>query len=172
MVDIILHFFEKSEIFLGMGRKRTCLTLRAMEGAELRRRWRRSRDAREQERLKFLLLAQTGDYTLEELAAELGRARATLQLWLAKYRAGGVAELLKRETSPGVGSPLRAAAVQAELRAGWASGQWRTAEEVAVWLKQAHGIRRARKSIYYWLRRLGVGGKSPDAGAFKQRPAP
>jgi transposase len=137
-----------------MGRKRTKINLGASDLVEVRRRARAGEDARSRERLRFLLLAGDGEHTLEELAGLLGRSRATLQLWLEKFRAGGLPGLLERGTSPGVGSPINAQTVKAELTAGLAKGKWHTAAEVAAWLQTAHGIKRARKSVYYWLNRL------------------
>jgi hypothetical protein len=42
------------------------------------------------------------------------------------------------------------AKIQKELRARLESGRWKTAAEVATWLKVEHGIVRSRKSICYW----------------------
>jgi hypothetical protein len=39
------------------------------------------------------------------------------------------------------------------------AGRWRTGTEVAAWLRRAHGIERARKSIYYHWHPMG--GKKP-----------
>jgi hypothetical protein len=78
-----------------------------------------------------------------------------LQLWLDKFAAAGLAGLLERESPPGLRSPLGGAAVQAELLAGLQAGRWRSAAAIAEWLQAAHGITRARKSIYYWLKRNG-----------------
>jgi transposase-like protein len=110
---------------------------------------------RQKERLRFALLAAEGRHTLEDLAERLGRARSTLQLWLDKFAAAGLAGLLERESPPGLRSPLGGVAVQAELQAGLRAGRWRSAEAIAQWLQAAHGITRARKSIYYWLKRNG-----------------
>ena len=85
-----------------------------------------------------------GNHTLEELAGLLGRSRATLQLWLEKFRAGGVSRLLERGASPGVGSPINAQTVKAALTAGLMAGKWRTASEVPALLRTAHGIKRAQ----------------------------
>lgn len=134
-----------------MGRKRTRLNLSAEQFADLHQRLRASKDERERERVKFLILAARGECTVEELATATGRARATIQNWLQKFRAGGVSGLLERETPPGSISPIALPEVQAEFRAGVAAGRWRSAGEVAAWLKQEHGIRRASKSVYYWL---------------------
>jgi transposase len=118
-------------------------------------------EAREQERLRFALLAASGQHTLEGLAQRLGRARSTLQLWLDKFNTGGLGSLLQRESPPGLLSPLASATVQAELKAGLKAGRWVSAQQIADWLEEAHGIQRARKSIYYWLNRNGW--KAPGA---------
>ena len=103
------------------------------------------------ERVGFALLGATGLHTMEDLAKLVGRRRSTLQTWLTKFQAGGLAGLLERDAAPGVVSPVGTPKVQRELQAGLKSGRWTTASEVAAWLKQTHGIERSRKSIYYWL---------------------
>ena len=108
------------------------------------------------ERARFALLGATGEYTLEELAGKLGRQRSTLQQWLGKFRAGGLAGLLERDTAPGLASPMATPKVQRQLQAGLQNGRWTSAAHVAAWLKRAHGIQRARKSIYYWFEKCGV----------------
>ena len=134
-----------------MGRKRTRLILSAEALAEVRRRLRAAKDEREKERLRVVLCAARGQQTLEDLARRAGRARATIQTWLNKFQEGALAGLLKRDTPPGAISPVSNAEVQAQLRAGVQAGRWRSASEVAAWLKEAHGITRATKSVYYWL---------------------
>lgn len=151
MVDIWLKYFAQRGGLGGMGRRRTRLIVSARQQAELERWLRSGLDARSRERVQVVLWAATGKHTLEDLARRSGRVRATIQLWLGKFKRGGVAGLLKRGTPPGSISPIRAGRVQTQLRAGWARGRWRTAREVATWLREAHGIERARKSIYYWL---------------------
>jgi transposase len=143
-------------ISVGMGRRRTQLELSAAEQREAQRQLRSGTDARTMERARFALLGATGDYTLEQLAAELGRRRSTLQQWLAKFRAGGLAGLLNRGTSPGLASPIATARVQRQLQAGLEQGRWTSAAHVAAWLKSTHGIRRSRKSIYYWFEKCGI----------------
>ncbi len=134
-----------------MGRKRTQLRMNAAQRAELQHCLERGGDARQRERARWALEAASGRHTLEELARQTGRARATIQNWLGKFKAGGVAGLLERETPPGVVSPLAQPRLQAELRMGFQAGRWASAAEVATWLRDQHGIKRARKSIYYWL---------------------
>lgn len=138
-----------------MGRRRTRIQLSSNQLADLRRRLRATTHPREQERLQTLLDATAGEHTLDDLAQRAGRARATIQLWLGKFARGGIDELLRRDTPPGSESPVGTARVQSQLQAGLKAGRWRSAEEVASWLRQSHGIRRARKSIYYWLAKNG-----------------
>jgi transposase len=167
MVYIFLISFVENEILGGMGRKKTRLVLTPAQREELRRRLGTTRDERQKERLRLVQWAVRGDYTLEDLAIKSGRVRATIQNWLAKLRQGGVAGLLSRNTPPGATSPVAAVKIQAELRAGLAAGRWRTASEVAAWLKETHGIERSRKSLYYWLwkiRRETPGNREPKRG--------
>jgi transposase len=139
-----------------MGRKRTQLDLSPAERREAQRLVRTCADPRVMERVGFALLGATGQFTMEELAAKVGRRRSTLQTWLAKFQDGGLAGLLEREASPGITSPLGAPRVQQQLQAGLKAGRWTSAAHVAAWLKEAHGITRSRKSIYYWFEKLGL----------------
>ena len=138
-----------------MGRKCTKLSFTPAQRAELAQRYHLVKETRHKERLRFALLAAEGRHTLEDLAQRLGRARSTLQLWLDKFTVGGLTGLLERESPPGWLSPLGEDAVQTELQAGLAAGRWSSAAAIAEWLEDAHGITRARKSIYYWLKRSG-----------------
>jgi transposase-like protein len=134
-----------------MGRSRTQLELTAEERAQLDRLLHRCCDPRERQRLQIVKWATSGRYTLEELARKAGRSRSTIQNWMRKFGAGGMAELLRRETPPGSWSPVGDPGIQAELEAGLASGRLTSAAGVASWLRESHGIRRSRKSVYYWL---------------------
>ena len=136
-----------------MGRNRTRLELDAGQLSTVRRALRTSRDAREQKRLRFVLEGATGQHTLEELARLVGCSRSTLQNWLEKFSTGGLEGLMERETPPGAVSPSARPKIQKQLQAGVKVGRWKTAAEIAHWLLETHGIRRARKSIYYWLAR-------------------
>jgi predicted transcriptional regulator len=64
---------------VGMGRKRTQLTLTPTQRTQLTQQLQAATEARQKERLRFALLAAEGRQTLEELAGRLGRARSTLQ---------------------------------------------------------------------------------------------
>ena len=139
-----------------MGRRRTQLDLSPAEARHAQRMVRAGGNTRRAERARFALLGATGQFTLEELAAHLGRQRSTVQNWLGKFQAGGLESLLERRSSPGLASPIAQRAIQRQLRAGLTQGRWTSAAHVAAWLLETHGIRRSRKSIYYWFEKYGV----------------
>jgi len=147
-----------------MGRNRTLLKLSASQRGQLDRRVRSDADARARERAQCALWAASGQHTLEDLARLSGRRRSTIQNWLAKFKADGVAGLMARDTPPGSVSPIADPEIQAELQAGWKAGRWQSASQVAAWLKDARGIVRSRKSIYYWL-----GKQRRAAGSLRSR---
>ena len=139
-----------------MGRKRTQLNLSPAERRAAQRLLSTGIDPRVVERVGLALLAATGLFTLEELATKVKRRRSTLQNWLGKFQTGGLAGLLERDTAPGVASPVAKATVQRQLQAGLKAGRWTSAAHVAAWLEETHGIRRSRKSIYYWFEKFGL----------------
>jgi transposase len=154
-----------------MARKRTKLAMSAAELAQLKERIRSATDLRDKERLQVVLWATSGQHSLDQLARLAGRARSTIQVWLDHFTAGGLAKLLERESPPGPTSPVAAPKVQAQLQAGLKAGNWRTAGQVAAWLKEAHGIERATKSLYYWLGKVGGALRVPRPCHVKQDPA-
>lgn len=154
-----------------MGRKRTKLAMSAAETAQLQEQIRVATDPRDKERLQVIRWATSGQHTLAELARLAGRARSTIQVWLDDYTDGGTAQLLERKAPPGKPSPVADAQVQAQLQAGLQAGQWRTAGQVAAWLKEKHGIQRATKSLYYWLGKVGGALRVPRPCHVKQNPA-
>ena len=141
------------------------------EAAQFKERIGAARDPRDKERLQVVLWATRGQHTLDDLAHLAGRARSTIQVWLDDFTGGGLSRLLERKAPPGKPSPVAEATVQAQLQAGLKAGQWRTARQVAAWLKQAHGIERATKSLYYWLGKVGGALRVPRPSHVKQDPA-
>ena len=143
----------------------------AAELAQVKARIRSVADPRDKERLQVVLWATHGQHTLDDLARLAGRARSTIQVWLEDFTEGGLIQLLEREASPGKPSPVAETKVQAQLQAGLKVGRWRTAGQVAAWLKEAHGIERATKSLYYWLGKVGGALRVPRPCHVKQNPA-
>src|SRR5208283_3903817 len=153
-----------------MARKRTKLAMGAAEAAQLKDRIRSATDPRDKERLQVVLWATRGQHTLADLAQLAGRARSTIQVWLDDFTQGGLTQLLEREKPPGKPSPVAEPEVQAQLQAGLKAGRWRTAGQVAAWLKEAHGIERAAKSIYRWLGKAGGALRVPRPCHIQQNP--
>ena len=143
----------------------------AAAAAQLKQPIRAATDPRDKERLLVVLGASGGQHTLDELARLAGRARATIQVWLDDFTAGGWTQLLERAAPPGKPSPVAAAKVQAQLQAGLKAGRWRTAGPVAAWLQETHGLKRATKSLYYWLGKVGGALRVPRPCHVKQDPA-
>ena len=60
--------------------------------------------------------------------------------------------------------------MQEALAAGLKSGRWRTAGQVAAWLQEEHGIKRAAKSLYRWLGKVGGALRVPRPAHVLQNP--
>ena len=154
-----------------MAQKRTKMMMSAEDLVRLKGRIRAATDGREKERMQVVLWATSGQHTLAELAGLAGRARSTIQIWLDHFTAGGLDKLLERDAPPGSTSPVGDPEVQEQLLAGLKAGRWRTAGQVAAWLKEAHGIERAVKSLYYWLGKVGGALRVPRPCHVRQDPA-
>jgi transposase len=129
------------------------------------------------ERLLAVKLGLEGELDLETIAKQVGRARASIQLWFKAYREGGVALLLKK--GKGIGpKPWVSGEIATQMSEKLAAGQWRTGEEARQWLEKEHGIVLAPNSIYKVLGKFGGRLKVPrpvhrkkdekKAEAFKQ----
>jgi len=153
-----------------MARKRTKLGVGPEVLSELKARLRATTDPRDKERLQVVLWSTEGRHTLEELGRLAGRARSTIQVWLDDFEAGGLGRLLERESPPGLSSPLGEPKVQQQLEAGLKAGRGRTAGQVALWLKETHGIERAAKSLYRWLGKVGGALRVPRPCHVQQNP--
>jgi transposase len=153
-----------------MARAHLKLTVSSAEKAELEQRFKAADDVRQRQRLQAILLATTGQHGYRDIAQIVGCSPSTFGLWLNKFLAGGISELLRRETPPGSSSPIGQAQVQTELVAGLKSGRWRTAGQVAAWLQEAHGIKRAAKSIYRWLGKANGALRVPRPAHVLQNP--
>jgi transposase len=153
-----------------MARAHLKLTVSTAHKAALEERFKAAEDVRQRQRLQAILLATTGQHGYRDIAQIVGCSTSTFALWLNKYLAGGVEELLRRETPPGTTSPIGAAKVQKELVSGLQAGRWRTAGQVAAWLKEAHGIERAAKSIYRWLGKANGALRVPRPAHILQNP--
>lgn len=144
----------------------------AETAGELEGRYRAERDVERRKRLGALWRVRAGDRVAEagRLAGVGGR---TVERWLGWYRAGGLAEVLRRVPGHGaVGQPHR---LTAERRAGvlarCAAGEFRTFEEARAWVEAAYGVAYRPGGFYTALHRLGVRPKVPRPVAEKADPA-
>jgi transposase len=153
-----------------MGRPKLKLVISAEQRQELRDALKKNTDPRLRDRLQAIQLATTGCHTHQGIAQLLGRARSTIQLWLDQYEAGQLPRLLERKSAPGKSSELQMPEVQKQLKEGLKTGRWRTAAQIAAWLVQTHGIKRAAGSLYYWLGKVGGTLKVPRPAHTEQDP--
>ena len=137
-----------------MARPKLKLTVEGSVAGELRKRFQKTKDVRERERLQAVLLACGGQHSFEEIAGVVGHSKSTVQRWLDAMVAGGIEGLLARGKAKGKSSEMQRADVQTGLQAGLREGRWRTAGQVAAWLNKEHGINRATQTMYYWLGKL------------------
>jgi transposase len=154
-----------------MGRNKLKRVIAAAEREELRQAFKTLTDPRSRDRVQAVQLATTGQHTHEEIAVLVGRARSTIQQWIDRYEAGGLGRLLEVKKAPGQKSPLQEPVLQAQIQKGLQQGIWRTAGQLATWLEQTHGIRRAVNSLYYWLGKVGGALQVPRPAHVKQDPA-
>jgi transposase len=154
----------------GVPRASLKLSVQPAEKAELEKRFKTTEDVRQRQRLQAVLLAITGQHGYRDIAQIVGCATSTFALWLNQYMAGGIEGLLRRESPPGVTSPIGQPKVQQQLEEGLKAGRWRTAPQVAAWLEETHGIKRAAKSIYRWLGKAGGALRVPRPCHVQQDP--
>ena len=140
----------------------------AESAAELEGQYRAERNVERRKRLGALWRVRVGD-RIPDAGRVVGVGRRTVDRWLGWYRAGGLAEVLRRVPGHGaVGQPHRlSVAQQQELLAHVAQGQFRTYEEARGWVETAYGIAYRPAGFYTTLHRLGVHPKVPRPVAEK-----
>lgn len=141
----------------GMGRP---LVIPWQEGAEtLRELYKAEKDAEIRPRLQALWLVRAG-HSLRETSEVVGIHYVTLQSWIAWYRQGGVAEVRRHKNGGRQGRASLLTAEQiAALREQATRGEFRTAQDVGVWLEQRFGVRYRPGGLYSLLGRLWWGPK-------------
>jgi transposase len=153
-----------------MPRAHLKLTVQPAQKTELEQRFKTTHDVRQRQRLQAVLLATSGQHGYRDIARIVGCAPSTFALWLNQFLSGGVEGLMRRESPPGLTSPIGEPKVQQQLKEGLQAGRWRTAEQVAAWLQEAHGIKRASSSIYRWLGKAGGALRVPRPCHVQQDP--
>jgi transposase len=144
----------------------------AETAAELERRYRAERGLGRRKRLGALWRVRCGD-RVADAGRVAGVGGRTVERWLAWYRRGGLAEVLRRVPGHGaVGQPHRLTTEQqAGVLARCAAGEFRTFEEARAWVQAAYGVVYRPGGLYTALVRLGLRPKGPRPVAEKADPA-
>jgi len=130
--------------------------------SKLRQKLRHPRSFKEKEQIQVVLMASSGQHTHEEIAAVVGRARSTVQLWIKGFEAEGMSWFDPKARLPrGKATAMRDPGLQKEFEQGLKQGRWVTAVEIQRWLAQEHNLKRSLNSIYYWLGKLKGALKAP-----------
>ena len=138
--------------------------------AVLKAEYRREGRADRRPRLHGLWLLRTGR-PVDETAAAVGVHRRTVDRWVAWYRAGGREGVLAHRQG-GHGQPRKLAAEQeAQLRDEIATGRFRSAAEVGVWITATFGVTYRPGGLDGLLRRLRAAPKVPRPRHEKADPA-
>ena len=139
---------------------------------ELEARYRAERDVERRKRLGALWRVRAGD-RVAEAGRVVGVGGRTVERWLAWYRVGGLAEVLRRV--PGHGAMGSASRLTAEQ---WATvvdraghGEFRTYDEARAWVREAFGVEYRYSGLHAALTRLGVRPKVPRPVAEQASPA-
>jgi transposase len=122
--------------------------------------YRAEQDAEVKPRLQALWLVRSGR-RLGEVAAVVGVDYRTVQRWVAWYRQGGRA-LVVRHHLGGYGQRPRLTADQQEhLAQEVATGRFRTAAEIRNWVGETFQVRYTEGGMYSLLTRLRLAPKVP-----------
>jgi len=127
------------------------------------------------QRLQAIRLAMEGQESYERIAEIVRCSAASLYKWLHWFREEGIDGLLGHANGASGGKEPRFSPQQWErFRAEVAKGEWRTARDAQLWLKEELGLEIALKEVYRHLGKLGArlkvgrrshGKKDPDAEA-------
>ena len=140
------------------------------DGKALLARLRRQRAGWQRERLLAVKWGLEGELTLEQIAAQLGRARSSIQQWFDAFRRGGVEALLSLKRGKGPPSRLTPEMAQA-LSRKLQAGECRRAVDVHHWLGETYGLEVRLASVYPYLKGLGARLKVPRPCHQKHDPA-
>jgi transposase len=138
---------------------------------ELKTAYQWEKDVHRRTRLQALWQLRSGK-RLAEVQALVGVGYRTLQRWMQWYRAGGLAEVLRRTPGHGGGggrSPLSAQQQQAVKRQA-DTGAFRTAQEASRWIEAQWGIHYRYAGIYRLVHRLDLRPKVPRPQSDKASP--
>src|SRR3954466_11483719 len=134
------------------GRKLTVEWASEDDAASLYGRYRGERRADVRPRLHGLWLVRTGK-TTREVGEVLGVDERTVQRWLAWYRAGGLAPLEGRHAGSQGAPSFLTVDQKTEPPDVVATGRFRTAAEIRLWVRGRWGVSYTEGGMYALLRR-------------------
>lgn len=119
-------------------------------------------------RLQVLWLMRCGE-SMVTVSQVVGVNYRTVQRWVAWYRVGGLAEVLRRTTGRAGGghNAYLSPAQEKTLVARIASGDFKAIHQVIEWVHQRWGIRYKYKGMHNWVKRHYGGLKVPRPHAAK-----
>lgn len=109
------------------------------------------------ERLVAVKLGFDHERPLEEIAARMGRSRATIQDWFDRYRAKGVEGLEPADRAAAGRKPALDECAEREFRKKLSKGSFRTVDQARDWIEKRFGIRRSSESVRRWMGKFGAG---------------
>jgi transposase len=140
----------------------------------LRRLYKQAQDHQDRTRLQALWLLRQG-HSIKEVAQTVGVHARTVQDWVAWYRRGGVAEVLRHRHGGHGGKQGRLTQEQeAELKAKASAGEIRTIQDGVAWAREAHQVEYTYWGMRWVFDRLALRKKvprprSPKASAAQQQ---
>jgi len=142
------------------GRKLTIEWAAEDDAASLYGRYRRERRADVRPRLHALWLGRAG-HSGREVAEVLGADARTVQRWVAWYRAGRLTPIEGRHAGSQGAPSFLTPEQKNELAVAVATGRFRTAAEIRLWVQERWGVSYTEGGMYALLRRLRCAPKVP-----------
>lgn len=149
-----------------MARKRGRLDLKN-EAQEVASRFSKEKIIWKKERLQTLKLLLETELSYAEVAEIVGKDPSSVKKWARMFREGGLESLLIRGNGGGR-KPMMPLEVEEKLVEQLKEGQFRTAGQIAHWLKKEHQLEYGKGSIYYVLGKLGGRLKVPRPSHLKK----
>lgn len=119
---------------------------------EIKQRLRGLTKPRERERLLAVQMALSGQWTLQQIADAVGRARSRIGAWMRLVQDEGLPALLGIHQGRGRQPALKPKALK-ELRRGLRRGRWTRAKDAQQWLAERHQVRMGLGGVRYWLKK-------------------
>jgi transposase len=128
---------------------------------ELKTLYLKEKDAQNRMRLQGLWLLRQGRH-IRDVAAAIGCHPRTVQDWIAWYRQGGLAEVLRHRHGGHTSQRCRLSQEKiAELKQKAAEGQFRRIQDAVDWVKERYKVTYTWSGMYSLFRREGLRKKVP-----------